>query len=184
MATGKHLKIEFSKAGNNIKAVLFSCTAADFPYEKGDVVDLAVSVKRNEYLGRVSVNIIIKNIRFNGTDEDRILTEFRLFERLIRGENIYKDDAFALLPQRELMANVYRFLRSREFWSYGEEVICKRIGEERYGAVCVSIRAMLEMGLLAETNGVLVVNKTTEKVNLEQAPVILKLKSFIEGVEK
>lgn len=184
IGSGKHLRLDLSKGGNTVKAVLFSCTAAKFPYEKGDVVDLAVSVKRNEYLGRVSVSIIIKNIRFHGVDEDRILSEIRLFERLSRGERLYKDDAFALLPERELMANVYRLLRSRQSWSYGEEVLCKRIGEERYGAVCVSIRAMLETGLIEENDGVLTVNPSTEKVNLEQAPVIMKLKGFIEGAEQ
>ncbi len=184
IGSGKHLRLDLSKGGNTVKAVLFSCTAAKFPYEKGDVVDLAVSVKRNEYLGRVSVSIIIKNIRFHGVDEDRILSEIRLFERLSRGERLYKDDAFALLPERELMASVYRLLRSRQSWSYGEEVLCKRIGEERYGAVCVSIRAMLEAGLLRENDGTLTVNPTAEKVNLEQTPVIMKLKGFIEGAEQ
>lgn len=184
IGSGKHLRVDLSKGGNTIKAVLFSCTAAKFPYEKGDVVDLAVSVKRNEYLGRVSVSIIIKNIRFHGVDEDRVLSEIRLFERLSRGERLYKDDAFALLPERELTAGVYRLLRSRQSWSHGEEVLCKRIGEERYGAVCVSIRAMLETGLIKENDGVLTVNPTAEKVNLEQAPVIMKLKSFIEGAEQ
>ena len=184
IGSGKHLRLDLSKGGNTVKAVLFSCTAAKFPYEKGDVVDLAVSVKRNEYLGRVSVSIIIKIIRFHGVDEDRVLSEIRLFERLSRGERLYKDDAFALLPERELMANVYRLLRSRQSWSYGEEVLCKRIGEERYGAVCVSIRAMIETGLIQENDGILTVNQTTEKVNLEQAPVIMKLKGFIEGAEQ
>ncbi len=183
IGSGKHLKIDLSKSGNSISAVLFSCTAAKFPYEKGDVVDLAVSVKRNEYLGRVSVSIIIKNIRFHAVNEERILTEIRLFERLMRGEILYKDDAFSLLPERELMANVYRLLRSRGSWSYDAEVLCKRIGDERYGAVNVSLQAMLETGLLNENEGILTVNKTTEKVNLDEAPVILKLKSFIEGAE-
>ena len=183
IGSGKHIKVELSKSGNTVTAVMFSCTAAQFPYEKGDVVDLAVSVKRNEYLGRVSVSIIIKNIRFHGVNEERILSEIRLYERLCRDEVIYKDDAFALLPERELMANVYRLLRSRESWSYGTEVLCHRIGEERYGAVCVSIQAMIETGLLQENDGILTVAKTTQKVNLEQAPVIIKLKSFIEGVE-
>lgn len=183
IGSGKHIRIELSRSGERVSAVLFSCTAAQFPYEKGDVVDLAVSVKRNEYLGRVSVSIIIKNIRFHGVNEDRILSEIRLYERLCRGEAIYKDDAFALLPERELMASVYRLLRSRESWSYGAEVLCKRINEERYGAVCVSVQAMVETGLIKEKDGVLTVTKTTEKVKLEQAPVILKLKGFIEGAE-
>ena len=43
---------------------------------------------------------------------------------------------------------------------------------------------MLEAGLLRENDGTLAVNPTAEKVNLEQTPVIMKLKSFIEGAEQ
>ncbi len=183
ISSGKHIRVDLSKNGNTVKAVMFSCTAAKFPYEKGDVVDLAVSVKRNEYLGRVSVSIIIKNIRFHSVDEDRLLSEIRLFERLCRGESLYKDDAFALLPERELTAKVYRLIKNRESWGYDTEILCHRISENRYGAVCVSIEALKETGVILETEGVLTLNPTNKKVNLEEAPIILKLKKFIEGVE-
>ncbi len=183
IGSGKHIKLDLSKGGNTVKAVMFSCTAAQFPYEKGDMVDIAASVKRNEYLGRVSVSIIIKNIRFHGMNEDRLLSEIRLYERLKRGERLYKDDAFSLLPDRELTANVYRLLRNRQSWCYGTEVLCNKIGEDRYGAVSVSIESLIQTGLVSQHDGILTVCKTGEKVDLEQAPVILKLKSFIEGAE-
>ncbi len=182
IGSGKHIRLELSRGENRIQAIKFSCTANDFPYEKGDIVDLAVNVKRNEYAGRVSVSIIIKNIRFHGVNEDRILSEIRLFERLIRGEKLYKDDAFSILPDRDLMANIYRLIRYRGKWRYDYEVLCARINEERYGAVCAGIEAMVEMGLLNRDEKALTLPDTTEKVNLEQAPVILKLKAFIEGV--
>lgn len=183
IGSGKHIRLDLSRAGNTVTAVKFSTTAAEFPYKKGDVVDLAVGIKRNEYLGRVSVSIIIKNVRFHGINEDRILSEIRLFERFCRGEKIYKDDAFALLPDRELMANVYRFLRKRDKWHYETEILCACINEERYGAVCVTLRVLEQTGLVTNNNGVLSLAETTQKVDLEAAPDILRLKNFIEGVE-
>ncbi len=183
IGSGKHIRLELSRAGNTVTALKFSTTAAEFPYEKGDVVDLAVGIKRNEYLGRVSVSIIIKNIRFHDINEDRILCEIRLFERYCRGEKLYKDDAFALLPDRELIASVYRFLRKRQKWHFDTEVLCARINEERYGAVCVSLKVLKDTGLITYENGVISVPETTGKVDLENAPDILKLKNYIEGVE-
>ncbi len=181
IASGKHLKIDLSRGQNKIQAVKFSCVQADFPYEVGDVVDLAINVKRNEFLGKVSVSIIIKNIRFHSVDEDRILTEIRLFERLVRGEKLYKDDAFNLLPDRAFMAVVYKYIRQRGGFGKDMENLCVRINEQRYGAVCVSVRAMVEMGLLFQNGDNITVNKEAAKVDLESAPIILKLKQFIQG---
>ncbi len=181
ISSGKHLKLELSRGETRIHAVKFSCPQVDFPYEVGDVVDLAVGVKRNEFLGRISVNIIIKNIRFHNVDEDRLLAESRIFERLMRGEVLYKDDAYNLLPDRDLMADVYRIIRHRGVWRRDMENLCVRISQHRYGAVCVSVEAMLEMGLLRREGELISINENAQKVDLQSAPIILKLKQFVQG---
>ena len=181
IGSGKHIRLELSRNGTKITAVRFSCAIIDFPYEKGDVVDLAVAVKPNEFMGRVNVSIIIKNMRMHGIDEERILKETRAFERLIRGGNIAPQQAQSLTPDRELDKAVYRFLRSRGSWRHGEEILCSRIGESRFGAVCTSVEAMKQMGLINIDGGVITLPQNTVKVNLEDAPILKRLKELREG---
>lgn len=182
IGSGKHIRLELSRAGNRIQAVKFSCTAAEFPYEKGDSVDLAVGIKRNEYMNRVSVSIIIKNIRPHGVNEDKLLCDIRLFERLMRGDNVSAENASLMLPDRELNAAVYRFIRSRGGWNYSIENLCVRLNEERYGAVMCSVEAMKELSLLNAEGERIVLPKTTLKVNFEDAPIIKRLKELSEVI--
>lgn len=180
IGSGKHIRLELSKSGNRIQAVKFSCIAAEFPYEKGDLVDLAVAVKRNEYMNRVNVSIIIKNIRPHTVNEDKLLQDIRLFERLMRGDDVSPEQAEQMLPDRELNANVYRFLRSRGGWNYSIENLCVRLNEERYAAVCCSIEAMKQLSLLEGDAEKIKIPKTTAKVNFEDAPIIKRLKHLSE----
>lgn len=175
IGSGKHLRLELSRSGNRIQAVKFSCTAADFPYETGDVVDIAVGIKRNEYMNRVSVSIIIKNIRPHAVNEEKLLHDMRLFERVMRGDIVPSEQAASMLPDRELNAAVYRFIRSRGGWNYSIENLCVRLKEERYGAVYCSVEAMKELSLLKQEGERLILPQSSSKVNFDDAPVIKRL---------
>ncbi len=178
IGSGKHIRLDLSKGGNKIQAVKFSCTAADFPYEKGDCVDLAVGIKRNEYLNRVSVSIIVKNIRPHGVNEDKLLHDIRMFERLMRGDEITNEQAADMLPDRELNAAVYRFIRSRGGWRHGVEILCSRLNVERYGAVFCSIEAMKQLSLLKADGERLILPPASSKVSFDDAPVIKNLINY------
>ena len=180
IGSGKHLRLELSRAGSRIQAVKFSCTAAEFPFEKGDFVDLAAGIKRNEYMNRVSVSIIIKNIRPHGVNEEKLLHDIRLFERLMRGGELNTSEASQMLPDRELNAAVYRFIRSRGGWDYGTEILCTRLNEERYAAVMCSIEAMKQLSLLEADGDRLRLPASVAKVSFEDAAIIKRLKALTE----
>lgn len=182
IGSGKHIKIELSKNSGKIYAVKFSCSAADFPYCEGDIVDLAVQVRRNEYMNRVSVNIIIKNIRVHGVNEDKLLHEIRLFERLMRGGRLTPQETHTLTPDRELNANIYRFIRSRSGWKSGVEMLCKQLDTDSFGAAMVSIEAMKQLGLIYEKEEKLLLPESTARVNFDDAPVMQKLKNMQEVI--
>ena len=91
-------------------------------------------------------------------------------------------DASLLVPQRETTAKVYRYIRSVGRWNYDTETLCHRLDfwAEDYGQVAVSVEAMLEMGILIrDENGGLSAPKTSEKVNLQDAPVLKRLRQHL-----
>ena len=182
IGSGKHLRLELSKGGERVQAVKFSCTAVDFPYSVGDTVDLAVQIKRNEYMNKVSVSIIIKNIRVHGIDEDKLLHEIRLFERLMRGNALSAEDCELMTPDRELNADIYRLIRSRSGWKSGIEMLCCVLGTDRFGAAMVSVEAMKQLGLIYEKDEKLFLPESTGKVNFDDAPVIKRLKTLSEVI--
>ncbi|HAX84608.1 MAG TPA: single-stranded-DNA-specific exonuclease RecJ [Ruminococcaceae bacterium] len=177
IGNGKHLRVILERNGISIQTLKFRTLQADFPFVRGDIVDAAVGLEPNEYLGQLRVSVLLKNIKLHDMVEDDLFSSMRDFSMLMRGR---KDgfDAELLIPQRETTAKVYRYIRSAGRWNYDIETLCHRLDfwAEDYGQVAVSVEAMLEMGILRrDENEGLSVPKTSEKVNLQDAPILRRL---------
>ena len=180
IGNGKHLRISFERNGVSLQAVKFKTIQADFPFVKGDIIDAAVQLEPNEYLGQLRVSILLKNIKLHDMVEDDLFCSMRDFSMLMRGKSD-GFDASLLIPQREVTAKVYRFIRSVGRWNYDIETLCHRLDfwAEDYGQVAVSVEAMLEMGIIQRDENLgLSTPKTSEKVNLQDAPVLKRLREL------
>lgn len=183
IGNGKHLRITLERNGVSLTAVKFRITQAQLPFCRGDVVDAAVQLEANEYLGQVRVNILLKNLKLHDMVEEDLLASMRDFSMLMRGKT-QGLDASLLLPQRETSVQIYKFIRSAGRWNYDIETLCHRLDlwAEDYGQVAVSVEAMLEMGILSrDENGGLIAPKTSEKVNLQDAPILKRLTELVKG---
>ena len=177
IGNGKHLRVILERNGISIQTLKFRTLQANFPFVRGDIVDAAVGLEPNEYLGQLRVSVLLRNIKLHDMVEDDLFSSMRDFSMLMRGR---KDgfDAELLIPQRETTAKVYRYIRSAGRWNYDIETLCHRLDfwAEDYGQVAVSVEAMLEMGILRrDENEGLSVPKTSEKVNLQDAPILRRL---------
>lgn len=180
IGNGKHLRVVLERNGVSLQTVKFRTVQAEFPFVRGDVVDAAVGLEPNEYLGQIRVSILLKNIKLHDMVEDDLFSSMRDFSLLMRGRSDGFDPSL-LIPQRETTAAVYRFIRSVGRWNYDTETLCHRLDlwAEDYGQVAVAIESMLEMGVLRrDENSGLSVPKTSEKVNLQDAPVLKRLREL------
>lgn len=180
IGNGKHLRVVLERNGVSLQTVKFRTVQAEFPFVRGDVVDAAVGLEPNEYLGQIRVSILLKNIKLHDMVEDDLFSSMRDFSLLMRGRSDGFDPSL-LIPQRETTAAVYRFIRSVGRWNYDTETLCHRLDlwAEDYGQVAVAIESMLEMGVLRrDANSGLSVPKTSEKVNLQDAPVLRRLREL------
>lgn len=180
IGNGKHLRVVLERNGVSLQTVKFRTVQAEFPFVRGDVVDAAVGLEPNEYLGQIRVSILLKNIKLHDMVEDDLFSSMRDFSLLMRGRSDGFDPSL-LIPQRETTAAVYRFIRSVGRWNYDTETLCHRLDlwAEDYGQVAVAIESMLEMGVLRrDANSGLSVPKASEKVNLQDAPVLRRLREL------
>lgn len=180
IGNGKHLRVVLERNGVSLQTVKFRTVQAEFPFVRGDVVDAAVGLEPNEYLGQIRVSILLKNIKLHDMVEDDLFSSMRDFSLLMRGRSDGFDPSL-MIPQRETTAAVYRFIRSVGRWNYDTETLCHRLDlwAEDYGQVAVAIESMLEMGVLRrDENSGLSVPKTSEKVNLQDAPVLRRLREL------
>lgn len=184
VSQGKHTRIQISKGHNTVNAIIFNYATDLFPYEKDDIVDLAVTLENNEYREVVSVNTQVQNIRVSNLEEDKLLSGFRLYERYKRGEKLPQNRYELIFPDRELFASIYRRIKDDNISLIDLDKLCFKIKDDgtRIAAIIVAVDVMLEMGLVSKKdNGKLVLSDVSSKVNLEDSEILRKLKLSFTG---
>ena len=177
---GKHLRLTLKRGGSTVNAMRFSVSLAEFPYQVGDEVDLAVTLDINRYNSSESLSVIIRDIKFSQLDEDSIISSKELFEAFCRGDELTAEQARSLMPDRQEFAVVYRYLRSNAGFSYPCEALLYRLQSGiSYGKLRVILECMNELGLIRIFEGLydfeIKMCEVKGKVDLNSSLIIKKL---------
>ena len=178
---GKHLRLTLSRGETTVYALRFSTTLAEFPYQVGDVVDLAVTLDINVYNNSESLSVYIRDMRFSGQDEDKQISSIELFERFCRGDRITPEEAGELTPGRQEFAVVYRYLRACGGYRYSFDSLVYRLGAGiSSGKLRVILECMNELGLIRISEGMydfeITMREVGAKVDLNSSVIIKKLR--------
>lgn len=149
LSNNKHLKLVLDRNGISVNAMDFYTSSEQFPYMVGDTLDLAVTLSINEYNGKQSVSVVIKEIKASDEDNVRQLKSLRLFEDFCIGNQISKEQARSILPDRNDFALLYRFLRQNNGYTFPVETLMHKLSNKLdYGKIRVIIEAMNELHLI------------------------------------
>ncbi len=183
ISDGKHIRMIVSKNGARTGVVYFGMSDKFFPFERGDTVDLAVNLDKNVYNGDTRVSVIVRGIRHSETNEEKVLSSIRLFDKFSRNEKLTREEAERLLPDRQLQIEVYKSIKHKPLKDKYCEAICVRIGDdgENLARISATVEIMLEMGILAtdEFTGAIYAPDNAPKVNLEDSAIMKKIRNFI-----
>ncbi|HZJ78686.1 MAG TPA: single-stranded-DNA-specific exonuclease RecJ [Clostridia bacterium] len=174
-SNGKHIKLVVQRGDTSIRVMSFGQDVESFEFRCGDVVDLAVVLDKNEYLNNVYVGVYLKSIRYSNMDEKAIQEGIRSYEMFKRGEALPCKTLINACPERELMADIYRAIKSNNGWNRGTQALLNQIGNlgERFCAVNIALDVFEEMGLLIVDNYCYNLPKISKKVSLDDS-IILK----------
>lgn len=180
---GKHLRLTFAKSGAFVTAMKFSTTAKEFPYRVGDILDLAVRIDKNEYRGEVKPSVQIKDIRFSGTDDDKLFGSMSLYEKFKRGETLSEKESQFIIPSREFLLAVYGFMKKQNGWNYDTEVLLKRTGcpVHSFCTMQTAIDVLCELELLKQEDCKIIFDGENKKAELSSSKILNTLNSFIGG---
>lgn len=177
---GKHVRLNLTKENANITALKFSTPFDSFPYRRGDRVDLAVRLEKNEYMGQTKVSIYIKDIRMSGTDDEKYLRSVRLYEKIRRKETVRPEHAALAKVDRAFVASVYRFLKNEGGFCGDSDILCYRLGDDGSSAckVLMSIDILCELSILKKEDGKILLDSTDKKVNLQDSHLMAYLEEI------
>jgi len=122
---GKHTRLIVGDDTSSVSAMCFSCPTSRLDLYAGDRVDLLFTIDINEWDGRKTVQLIVKDVKLAERQLDQSEQDRRRFEEIWAGSPFSREED--VLPSRADFAAVYTFVRQ-----------CVR-----YGCDCMTHRAML-----------------------------------------
>ena len=179
---GRHIKLVLSHETEKITALWFGMKYSDFEYCVGDYVDLLAHVEINEFMGKSSVQVHIKDMKPSEKSEEKLISDAAVYNRAIHGGELLYD----LIPDREDFAAVYRYLRanSHEREDYSYALICAHASHKKkleYIKLRAVLDIMCELSLINyfaidEKNCRIEMNNQGTKVDLESSELYASLK--------
>ena len=146
VANNKHLRLLFTKGNNSFQGMLFGVSTDNFCFKTGDILDLAVSVEANLYKGEYSVSVLIKAVRINGTDDDRLFGSVAEYNSFMSGREY---NASLLLPTREEVGSVFKKISEED--ALPDRIKYIFMNDLGYAKTSVSIKCLEELGLIIKT---------------------------------
>lgn len=179
----RHLRLTFAKSGAFVTAMKFSTAPEAFPYCVGDTLDIAVKIDKNEFRGEVRPSVQIKNIRFSGTDEEKLFASMALYEKFKRGEVLSPKEAKFITPSRKFLLAVFNFLKQQGEWNYDTEVLLKRTGcpVPNFCTMQTALDVLTELGFIKIHDGKIIFDGNNKKAELSASKILNRLNELSGG---
>ena len=186
---GRHLKMRLESRGYILDAIFFSVDGNQLGLHPGCRVDVAFYPNVNEFRGTRCVQLQLVDLK---SAPSRAQMEQAIFEKYRRGEGLDPSEARFLLPERQEFVDLWRWLERQSVHSRVVEDTPARIarsvcrsaggGREVPARTLLCLDVLAERGLIslsAHTDRLqITVNKPAQKVDLEQSPVLIRLREL------
>lgn len=113
ISSDRHVRLTLTKDGVSYTAMLFGTGAGGCGFAQGNFVDAAFHLEINEYRGRRTVQMVLKDVRLSECEllaDQKILN---LYNRYMSDGALTAAEARVLLPQRPELVAVWRHIISR-----------------------------------------------------------------------
>ena len=114
---GKYTAFNVDFGGREYKVLNFSAAFADFWYKVGDQVDLLVNADINEYNGKTSITLKLKEMRFSGFKEEKFFAAKSAYEKLSDGEPMPPVLIKRIIPEKRDLKQAYDIIRGQNVYS-------------------------------------------------------------------
>lgn len=179
---GKHLKLIFEKQGFEISALYFNKTVEDFLFCEGEILDIAITIHRNEYMGVVGVSCYVVDLRMAGSDLKKIMDDKNLYESFKRDNaiNLELKDA---IPVREDFIKIYQYIKILKNKSIRVDLINKRLfnNSKNLFLIYIVFDVMEEFGLVRILRNAdeykIIVNNVEGKVKISDSRILNFIKN-------
>jgi single-stranded-DNA-specific exonuclease len=110
ISDGRHTRLVISDGTSSITAMYFSNSPESIGIYNGDRIDVLFNLDINEWLGRKSVQLIVKDIKVKENSQNNISVARERFNEVWNGASFTEEEN--ILPTRDDFVAVYKFVVS------------------------------------------------------------------------
>ncbi len=177
IGNNRHLKILCRKNGSAFQALLFGVTVNDFPFNIGDVVDLAVTIDTNLYQGQYTLSVQTKGIKLSAIDQEQYFNGKQKYDDFVSGYDI---DFAEIFPDRTEVGSVYKLINSAPIKKERIDNLNMDIG---YAKTQIALDTLCELELISLNNGVYISHNSKQKNDLLNSKTYKKLYERVNSCE-
>lgn len=152
-ADRRHIRVRLTGGTNSFYAIYFGVSDTVFPYKAGETVDIMAKINVGEYNGKATLSIKLSDLRLGDVPQEQVLLGRERYARYLRGEQLAPETAAEMLPGRDEIATVYKFLRRAGRFPYGPGALYLRLmaGGLDYCHLLLALDVLEEMGFVTRT---------------------------------
>ena len=173
---GKHIRIFFDKDGKIFSATMFGVSKSEFLFKPGDVIDLAVRIKRNYFSGYESSVIHVVDVKFSDVNMHEFVVDQRAFEDFISGN---QDLPIDCAPIREDFVDVFNFIKNNSMRSFRIERLYlnlrKKIRPIKLYLILEIFRELGIFDVIRSCSNYKIRIRSRKKVNLEESKILNRI---------
>lgn len=162
---GRHMRLRLCSGHTYLNAIYFSANPQTVSIQPGDLVDVAFTPQVNEFRGTRTVQMNVIDIRPSCNAE--CLPDAAPYRDMQRG-NLTSGEAAALLPDRKMLALVWRYLDAANPVQESPMCLCRKI--VRWSGQPLNLGQMLTCLDIFRDVGLLTVQRQHKYVSIRLTP--------------
>ena len=162
---GRHMRLRLCSGHTYLNAIYFSANPQTVSIQPGDLVDVAFTPQVNEFRGTRTVQMNVIDIRPSCSAE--CLPDAAPYRDMQRG-NLTSGEAAALLPDRKMLALVWRYLDAANPVQESPMCLCRKI--VRWSGKPLNLGQMLTCLDIVRDVGLLTVQRQHKYVSIRLTP--------------
>jgi len=162
---GRHMRLRLCSGHTYLNAIYFSANPQTVSIQPGDLVDVAFTPQVNEFRGMRTVQMNVIDIRPSCSAE--CLPDAAPYRDMQRG-NLTSGEAAALLPDRKMLALVWRYLDAANPVQESPMCLCRKI--VRWSGQPLNLGQMLTCLDIFRDVGLLTVQRQHKYVSIRLTP--------------
>ena len=177
---GRHTRVRLRQGDASCFVSVFGTAPQDMLYQPGAAVDAAIEVSVFHGRSGPMVSAHCKALRPAGLGNEPA-RQAAAFDAVCAGTVLPADQAAAFLPDRSDTADLYRRIRAGGVPANDLQPVFAAAGAQNTGKTLASLTALCELGLVEQQNGRWLPAAVTGKKNLDDAPILQKLRAMAAG---